>query len=197
MPSSQWIREPYFPEMSVPLIDYGMGWFLGVDVGTRYISHGGDSLGHHSLASLHPDWNMTSFTTSTGPNENFQATVRELLNIFIVDAFQGRMPWVNVSNTCNFPCDFAPCPPPVPRAAAVASKPVPAGPGPSRAEFDIVGSYANPGYGTLTISVPSSGSAPVLNLFSFSGNVTGTRCGCGIVRHWSRVRALPLPLSLI
>lgn len=37
------------------------------------------------------------------------ATFRELILIFAADVFSGNPSWLNVSNSCNWPCDFETC----------------------------------------------------------------------------------------
>ena len=63
--------------------------FLGSEDGYWWVSHGGDSIGHHSLVTLFPDLNMTVFTSATGPNEGALASARTLIEMFALDVFNG------------------------------------------------------------------------------------------------------------
>jgi hypothetical protein len=63
-----------------------------------------------SLVSLFPTLNMTFFSSMTGGvTGNVSPTLgRQLYELFALDVFNGFQPWLNVSNSCNFPCAFVP-----------------------------------------------------------------------------------------
>ena len=82
---------------------------VGVVGGYRAYTHDGDTLGHHSVVALYPDAAQALFLTSTGANANGVSTVRELAQIYAFDLFSGRQPWLNITNSCNFPCSFVHC----------------------------------------------------------------------------------------
>lgn len=102
---------PEFPVDSFQL-DYGMGTFLATYRGYLWWNHGGDSIGHHSLWSIFPEWDFGSFSTAIGPNVDAVATARMLVAYMAFDIFNDFQPWLNSTNMCNFPCHFIPCPPP-------------------------------------------------------------------------------------
>lgn len=90
---------PKIPE-ALSMWAYGAGWFLGNLGPNTWISHGGDSLGHHSIVSL--THNLGVFFSGYGVNEDAIATVRNLLASYANDVFNGREPWVNASTVCNY-----------------------------------------------------------------------------------------------
>jgi hypothetical protein len=128
---------------------------------------------------------MSMFTSSTGPNAGTVALARQLMELFALDAFNGHEPWLNVTNSCSFPCAFVPQNPNCKPLATSSSLPSLVASQSSYARQSsstglasipsvVNGVYFNDGYGDVTISTSATTGVTSLQFNSLTGTVSTT-----------------------
>jgi len=97
--------EPIFPA-SLTIGAYAQGWWIGTYRGHEMLQHGGNTFGHSALNVLFP---LDGLGMSILTNMNGLGIPHLLLTMYAFDLLNGYQPWLNSTNTCNFPCDWVKC----------------------------------------------------------------------------------------
>jgi len=105
MPTYTVLPKPVFPA-GMTQGTYGMGWWDGEYRGYQMISHGGNTIGHSALNVLFPGINIG---ISILTNQNGLGLPHLEIVWYAMDLLLGYQPWLNINNTCNFPCGFIKC----------------------------------------------------------------------------------------
>lgn len=101
------LLKPTFPEAFVAP-DYALGWQRSYYRGHSVIEHSGGTIGHSSYVFAYPDDNVGIFFSGIGDAGAIN-TIEYLAHMFIADLYLGYEPWLNIANSCTFPCTWVPC----------------------------------------------------------------------------------------
>lgn len=99
------LTKPTFP-VGATLGALGMGWALSTYRDEFTLMHGGAVFGYSALVTLVPSRNIGIVLLF---NQNEVPFQDQLITWLALDFVIGYEPWLNVSNSCNFPCDFVQC----------------------------------------------------------------------------------------
>ncbi|XP_062573009.1 protein flp-like [Saccostrea cucullata] len=130
----------YFGNREVPTTEngYGLGWKRGTYRGNDILLHSGSTFGYRSFITLFPNQNIGVFTSMNGEDDNY--ILRVLMHNFLSDVALEVTPWLDASSIC-----------------AELTKPKYVGysntNNPSRFIGEYVGTYHNPIYGCLSVTM--------------------------------------------
>ncbi|XP_061174614.1 uncharacterized protein LOC133183706 [Saccostrea echinata] len=130
----------YFGSKEVPTTEngYGLGWKRGTYREKDILLHSGSTFGYRSFITLFPNQNIGVFTSMNGEDDNYM--LRVLLHNFLSDVALEVTPWLDASSIC-----------------AQLTKPKYVGysntNNPSRFIGEYVGTYHNPIYGNLDVTM--------------------------------------------
>jgi len=160
------VTETYFPA-SFFSIDWGFGWVSGAYRGRTSMAHTGSTMGQTTMVYFLPDEGVGIFMSGNNPATDIK--VEQFVVAFATDAVLGLEPWLDVANSCDFPCSFVPCDKTTTMTAAE-KRPhraaldhlfrlqelrdqIPESAAPREALEEYVGTYYDPGYDTVTVSL--------------------------------------------
>jgi len=167
MPSYFLLPRPIFPA-EVSQATYGMGWWDGSYRGHAILQHGGNVIGHSALNLFLPN---DGIGISILTNMDALGLPQMEIAWYAIDLLLGYQPWLNSSNTCNFPCSFIKCNKDTQPESIFGHKS-------NIKEFPIkdieeyVGTYVHPAYGSADISIASS--ILTISWNTLSGKLTPT-----------------------
>jgi len=129
---------------------YGMGWWIGSYRGHPYYYHGGNTIGHSALVIIFP---LDNIAISILTNMDGIQLPHLLTMAYVMDLLLGYTPWLNATNTCNFPCSFVKCSETSQKKEeSPLNHPLKSAEYVKRDDADYAGTYSHPSFGNIIIS---------------------------------------------